>query len=165
MVLQAMIVNVRELCDKGAWYGKIGSQSKDAPYDWNGFLFPTITEVSIQSSNMSADMFRRVNNETLVTNTNMTLTIGTDTKTFSIPCCSEVDIDENIDNYIKVQPHTFFGLDQKEVEKRFMLAVKSILTGTWASTNGVTISSSLNKYLLSSKEAELFVERYPELLI
>jgi len=120
MVFQSMTVNVRDLCNKGAWYGKIGNQSNKPPYNWEGFEFPSHRDdVKILSINMSAATFDRLSEETLFTNADMTIQFGEDVKTFDIPQ-SISDKEGNIDNFITIHSHTFIGLEQNEVIDLFL---------------------------------------------
>lgn len=163
MVFQTMIVDVREICDKGVYYGTVGEQYRNSPYNWIDFAFPEHHPVTLEGISCNGGQLNDIDDSRLMVDFDMTLSIGGKKVSYKI-VKSEVE-DGIIVNYIQFYKHHFIGFDEKEVEKRFIKEVKRTLKGTWGGINNVSKSSALKNYLMTSDKVKYFEENYPELLI
>ena len=159
-----MLLNVREVCNKGVWFGTIGRQSNTPPYNWIGFKFPEFRSVEIKSINMSAATFNRISEETLFTSARISLLVNTEEIGFDI-IESKIDTNEMIDNSIEVPLYIYFGIDEVEVKFRFMNEALRIMKGSWASINGISETTAIKNYLIHTELRGYFEINYPEMLI
>ena len=163
MVLQTMILNVSDLCESGAWYGKIGTQSNEEPYEWVGFQMPQKVEVSIKSIDMGYDIWIQITEEKLMKGASITLNIGNTQKTFDIED-SKVDDSGIIQNYIKIYSHTFLGIEEDVILENFLAETMRILGSSWAGKNRIKACNALKNAIIKSPN-KYFETHHPELII